>query len=186
MKQNESQKQIKQVSKLLSRVLRHQPELLGIELDDQGWTETQTLLLAINENVMPIDKEMLEAVVRENDKQRFSFNTDRSMIRANQGHSLKVELDLPSVEPPVFLYHGTVEKFISNIKDKGLLKMNRQHVHLSLDTATARKVGSRRGKPTILKVAAGQMFADGHVFFLSENKVWLTDHVPPKYLDSDL
>lgn len=183
MSSNEHQKRIKKISKLLSLVLRHQPEVLGIVLDSQGWTNTQSLISAINQHGISIDMELLETVVAENDKQRFAFNDDKSAIRANQGHSLQIDLNLNPTEPPQYLYHGTVEKFIAKIKADGLLKMSRLHVHLSSDVLTASKVGSRRGKPIILKVLTEKMHQKGHQFYLSENNVWLTDHVPPHFIN---
>lgn len=182
MMQNEREKTYKKISKLLSLVLRHQPEVLGIVLDQQGWTPTDSLLEAVNNHGIPIDINLLKDVVRENDKQRFAFNKDHSLIRANQGHSIDIALKLAPTQPPHVLYHGTVRKFLSSIKDSGLIKMSRQHVHLSPDMETALKVGSRRGKAIILKVEALKMHEAGHQFFLSENKVWLTDHVPVDYI----
>ncbi len=180
--QNERQKICKKISKLLSLTLRHQPEVLGIELDSQGWTPTETLIEAVNKYGIRLDMNLLEEVVRKNDKQRFAFNEDRSQIRANQGHSLNIDLKLSPSQPPEVLYHGTVEQFLNRIKSSGLLKMSRQHVHLSLDIETATKVGSRRGKPIILTIAAQRMFKAGHLFYISENGVWLTDHVPVEYI----
>ena len=127
-------------------------------------------------------RETLERLVRENDKQRYTFNSDHTKIRANQGHSIEVDVELKEQEPPSLLYHGTARRFLSSIWQKGLVKMTRQHVHLSADEETARKVGSRHGSPVVLEVNAGKMFQDGFHFFLSENGVWLTDHVPQAYL----
>ncbi|MDW3190738.1 MAG: RNA 2'-phosphotransferase [Cytophagales bacterium] len=182
MSTNEQQKMIKKISKLLSLALRHQPEALNIELDGQGWTDTSTLILAVNKHGISLDLELLKKVVQENDKQRFAFNKDHSCIRANQGHSVNIDLQLNPTTPPEFLYHGTVAKFMGSIKEQGLLKMNRQHVHLSPDVETAQNVGSRRGKPVILTIATGQMHQAGHEFLLSKNNVWLTDHVPADYI----
>lgn len=182
MPTNEQQKTIKKISKLLSLVLRHQPEVLNIELDEQGWTETHTLIMAANNHGISLDLDLLKTVVKENDKQRFAFNEDHSRIRANQGHSVNIDLNLTPTLPPKYLYHGTVAKFLESIKERGLLKMSRQHVHLSPDIETAQKVGSRRGKPVIFTVATGQMHRAGHPFYLSKNKVWLTDHVPADYI----
>lgn len=182
MMQNERQKIQKKVSKLLSLALRHQPEVLDIVLDEQGWTDTAKLISAVNSHGTDLNMELLMAVVQENDKQRFAFNEDLSMIRANQGHSLKVDLKLLPTEPPEVLYHGTVKKFLDPIKASGIKKMSRQHVHLSPDIDTATRVGSRRGKPIILEVAALKMHDAGHKFYLSDNMVWLTDLVPPYYI----
>ncbi len=163
----------------MSLVLRHRPEKIGLKLDENGWADVQELI-----SKMRINFKELEYVVENNDKKRFSFNDDKTKIRANQGHSLKnVDLELKNIQPPNFLFHGTVGKFISAIKDTGLLKMNRQHVHLSKDRETAIKVGSRRGKAIILSVRAGEMYKKGFEFYCSENGVWLTDHVPSEYID---
>jgi putative RNA 2'-phosphotransferase len=177
------EKRIKNISKFLSLVLRHSPETIGLHLDENGWADVPELIAKAAAHKQEFDKDMLEAVVAGNDKQRFTFNEDHSRIRANQGHSINVELNLAAQEPPEFLYHGTVAKFLDNIRREGLLKMSRQHVHLSKDKATAEKVGSRRGIPVILTVRSGQMFRGGMAFYLSENGVWLTDAVPAKYIE---
>jgi putative RNA 2'-phosphotransferase len=176
-------KQIKSISKFLSLILRHSPETIGLQLDENGWADVAELITKAAAHRQVFDKATLEMVVAGNDKQRFSFNEDHTRIRANQGHSINVELNLVAQEPPEVLYHGTVAKFLQNIKQEGLLKMSRQHVHLSKERATAEKVGSRRGVPVILTVRSGQMFHDGIAFYLSENGVWLTDKVPAKYIE---
>lgn len=169
----------RKISKFMSLVLRHRPEKIGLKLDENGWADVQELITKMNINLQE-----LEYVVENNDKKRFAFNEDKTKIRANQGHSLKtVDLELKNIQPPNFLFHGTVGKFMSAIRDTGLLKMNRQHVHLSKDKETAIKVGSRRGKAIILSVRAGEMYEKGFEFYCSENGVWLTDHVPQKYID---
>jgi putative RNA 2'-phosphotransferase len=175
-------KDLKTISKFLSLVLRHQPEEIGIYMDNNGWVHVDELILKSNEKGMAMDSVMLEEVVSTNDKQRFVFNEDHTKIRASQGHSVNVDLQLNAVQPPEYLYHGTVEKFLGDIMKDGLRKMQRTHVHLSTDIDTAAKVGSRRGKPIILTVHAGDMHSDGHIFYLSENVVWLCDHVPVKYI----
>jgi len=167
----------------MSLVLRHKPEQLGLELDQHGWIEVSELLAAMRSHGMDVDLALLDQVVSENDNQRFTFNEDKSRIRANQGHSVEVDVELKEVCPPDVLYHGTVEKVLDSVRESGLQKMSRQHVHLSIDIETAAKVGSRRGKPVILKVSAGQMSKDGHTFFLSKNGVWLTEHVPHEYVE---
>jgi len=176
-------KQIKNISKFLSLILRHSPETIGLQLDENGWADVTELITKAATHGQVFDKATLEMVVAGNDKQRFAFNEDRTRIRANQGHSINVELNLVAQEPPEVLYHGTVAKFLGNIQQEGLLKMSRQHVHLSKERATAEKVGSRRGVPVILTVRSGQMFRDGIAFYLSENGVWLTDAVPAKYIE---
>ena len=176
-----AEKNIRRISKFLSLILRHQPEKIGLTLDKNGWAAVTDILEKSN---LKFDRETLEEVVRTNDKQRFSFNEDKTKIRANQGHSIKtIDLELAPQVPPPFLYHGTVPKFLQLIKSDGLKKMNRQHVHLSPDRQTATIVGKRRGAPVILSIRSGQMQEDGYPFHLSKNGVWLTDHVPPKYIE---
>lgn len=172
----------KRISKLMSLVLRHKPEHLDLNLDENGWVKVDLLLAAMQRQGLDVDQKLLEEVVRDNDKQRFAFNDDRTQIRANQGHSIDVDVELEEKTPPSILLHGTVEKFLVLIRESGLKKMSRQHVHLSADLATASKVGSRRGKPVILKIDAAKMEKDGHAFYLSANGVWLTDHVPPSFI----
>lgn len=175
-------KDLKHISKFLSLVLRHKPEEIGIKMDSEGWVTVEELIEKCNTRNMNLDWELLEEVVFSNDKQRFTFSHDHTKIRANQGHSVEVDLKLDAVEPLEFLYHGTVQKFIDEIKAKGLQKMQRQHVHLSKDLETAIKVGSRRGKPIILKVSALEMHKDGHPFYVSQNGVWLCEQVPAQYI----
>jgi putative RNA 2'-phosphotransferase len=169
-------------SKFLSLVLRHKPELIGITLDSAGWVPVSELLRACQAHGKSLTLAELHEVVASNDKQRFSLSEDEQMIRANQGHSISIELGYKPALPPDILYHGTVEKFLPSIKVGGLKKGDRHHVHLSTDFETARRVGHRRGKPIILKVEAGRMHRNGHEFFRSENGVWLTEHVPTEYL----
>lgn len=177
-----NEKQLKSISKFLSLVLRHKPETIGLTLDEMGWADVSELLSKLKSEFNDISKEHLQEVVSTNDKKRFAFNEDQSKIRASQGHSIEVELNLAAKQPPEFLYHGTVEKFLDAIKAQGLLKMNRQHVHLSNDLDTAKKVGSRRGTPVILTVASGKMYREGFIFYLSENGVWLTDRIDPRFI----
>jgi putative RNA 2'-phosphotransferase len=173
---------IVRVSKFLSRVLRHQPELIGIELDGAGWVGVRDLLAACAAHDFPITREELEAVVRENDKQRFALSADGARIRASQGHSVSVELGYAPLAPPPLLYHGTAAHLLASIRAHGLLKGRRQHVHLSTDRASAARVGARHGKPHVIEVQSGRMHAEGHEFYRSDNGVWLTEHVPAKYL----
>ncbi len=172
-----NQNQLIKKSKFLSLILRHNPQRVGIALDDQGYACVKELLEKIN---LTFDE--LTYVVENNNKKRFAFNNDLTKIRASQGHSLKVDLKFKPVEPPELLYHGTSTKNIGLIKENGLIKMNRQHVHLSKDEATAVNVGSRHGKPVVLKVLSGKMQSEKYEFYYSENKVWLTDNVPVKYI----
>ena len=171
------------ISKLLSLILRHSPGTIGLQLDDHGWADVQQLLSKSAGNGRRFSREELEEVVATNDKQRFSFNDDKTKIRASQGHSIEVELQLEEKAPPELLYHGTVERFLQSIQSQGLLKMNRQHVHLSQDRATAEKVGSRRGSAIILTVRSREMNEAGFAFYLSVNGVWLTDRVPVEYIN---
>lgn len=173
----------KDISKFLSLVLRHDPEKIGITLDENGWTECHDLIEASVRHGMKFDYETLAEVVRSNDKQRFSLSEDGKRIRANQGHSVAVDLALEPQVPPLFLYHGTVPKFLESIRQSGLLKGERHHVHLSADRVTASKVGERRGKPVILSIRATEMSKAGHSFYVSENGVWLTDAVLPEFID---
>jgi putative RNA 2'-phosphotransferase len=170
------------ISKTLSYVLRHNPASAGIELDDNGWALVSELLLKLRVDGKTINFETLKYVVDTNNKKRFSFNEDFTSIRASQGHSIKIDLNYCETKPPAILYHGTAEKFLSSILKTGLQRMNRHHVHLSLDAETAFNVGQRHGKPVILKIDAAEMYKAGHVFYVSENNVWLTENVPEKYI----
>lgn len=172
----------KDISKLLSLVLRHQPEVLGIQLDQNGWVEVDFLLEKLKGKSPDMNFERLERIVYTNDKQRFGFNEDLTKIRANQGHSIEVDVELKPELPPELLYHGTVDKFLDGIRAEGLKKGTRLYVHLSKDLETATKVGSRRGKPVILTIHARQMAEAGHVFYLSENGVWLCEAVPSNFI----
>ncbi len=177
------EKHLKHISKLLSLVLRHQPEHIGLSLNENGWANVAELMERINTTGNAINFVLLQTVLDTNDKKRFTFNEDKTMIRASQGHSIEVELDLKAVTPPQYLYHGTVAKYLDAIRSEGLKKMSRQHVHLSSDKETAIKVGSRRGTPVILTINAGAMHAAGLIFYLSANNVWLTDVVPVQYIE---
>jgi putative RNA 2'-phosphotransferase len=170
------------VSKFLSRILRHAPGDLGLILEPGGWVPVADLLSGTARLGFPITPDELREVVETSDKQRFSFDDSGTKIRANQGHSTDVNLQLISAEPLPQLFHGTATANLEAVFRDGLLKMARHHVHLSADTATARKVGSRHGKPVVLVIDAARMQADGHEFFRSANGVWLVEHVPPEYL----
>jgi putative RNA 2'-phosphotransferase len=170
------------ISKLLSLVLRHKPDVIGIGLDEQGWTDVDTLLRQLNEHGHPVTIEILHHVVKTNNKGRFSFNADNTRIRANQGHSIGLELGYQAKQPPEILYHGTAERFLESIMSIGLQKQDRHHVHLSENRDTAISVGQRYGKPVLLTVNAQEMHNNGFEFYLSDNNVWLTDHVPVKYI----
>ena len=168
-------------SKFISLILRHRPEMIGITLDEHGWANVDELLAGIS-RTRPLDMAGLEEIVRTDEKQRYSFNADRTKIRANQGHSVPVDVELQPVTPPALLYHGTGEKYVSSIEARGLIPKTRLYVHLSGDYDTARKVGARHGKPCVYEVHAGRMAADGYVFYRSVNGVWLTKEVPTRYL----
>ena len=170
------------VSKFLSLVLRHQPEKIGITLALEGWVSVSELLQAAQANSFHLTLEELQEVVSQNDKQRFSFSPDGSLIRANQGHSVKVELGYEPAMPPPVLFHGTAERSLSSIKEQGLSKGRRHDVHLSEQVETAVAVGRRCGQPVILTIASGEMHRDGHLFRRSANGVWLTEHVPVPYI----
>jgi len=173
---------LKRISKLLSLVLRHQPEAIGITLDENGWVTVDELLAKLAAKGHRVDRETLEEVVTTNDKQRFSFSEDGLRIRANQGHSVSVDLELEALTPPDLLYHGTATRNLEAILDQGLQPQARQHVHLSPDEETATKVGMRHGKPVVLHVDAKAMAEAGHAFYRSANGVWLTAAVPPEFL----
>lgn len=173
---------LKQLSKFLSLILRHEPGKIGLTLDEAGWADVDELLAKLSKHGKAISRQQLEQVVAENDKQRFRFNEDGTRIRANQGHSIAVDLALTPQVPPDILYHGTATRFLDAIRREGLTRQSRQQVHLTADQATARKVGQRHGKAVILTVDAAAMAHAGHLFYQSDNGVWLTDHVPVAYL----
>ena len=170
-------------SRFISLILRHKPEVIGITLDEHGWADVDDMIAGINQSgKYKIDRDMLDEIVRTDEKQRYSYNEDHTLIRANQGHSIPVDVELEKVEPPEFLYHGTGEKFTASIDKQGLIPKSRLYVHLSPDEETAVKVGRRHGKSVIYLVRAGNMKRDGYAFYRSVNGVWLTKEVPVKYL----
>lgn len=171
------------LSVFISLVLRHKPDAAGIVLDEHGWANVEELINGINHTGRKIDITILEEIVRTDNKQRYSFNEDKTLIRANQGHSVPVDVDLKEKEPPEFLYHGTADRFLKDIMAEGLKPMSRLYVHLSKDIETANKVGKRHGSPVILRVQSGKMNQDGIKFYISENGVWLTKKVDVKYLE---
>jgi putative RNA 2'-phosphotransferase len=178
-----NREQQKRISKRLSLHLRHEPETLGLTLEPGGWVKVDDLLVAFSSKHFPITREQLETVVRENDKQRFSFDETGLRIRANQGHSAEVDLQLEPQTPPDVLYHGTALSVLEKILQDGLKRMKRHHVHLSTDKDMMLKVGQRHGKPVLLKVKAKEMQEAGYKFYLSDNGVWLTDEVPAAFLE---
>ena len=169
-------------SKFLSLILRHEPQKVGLQLDANGWIAVDELLAALRQHNRPLTRAQLEDIVVTNNKQRFSFSDDGLRIRANQGHSVEIELGYEDAVPPAVLYHGTATRFLASIRAQGLVKGARHHVHLSADEATAQNVGARHGKPVVLTVDATAMQAAGFAFYLSANGVWLTEHVPVAYL----
>lgn len=174
------------ISKFLSLILRHQPDTIKLELDPEGWASIDELIeLARKHGRKILTRPLIRDIVESNDKQRFSLSEDGDYIRANQGHSIDVNLNLEPIAPPERLYHGTAERFLRSILEQGLVKRSRQHVHLSKDVETATKVGSRHGRPVVLVLDAKRMTADGYLFYCSANGVWLTDIVPPQYLSQD-
>jgi putative RNA 2'-phosphotransferase len=173
---------VTQHSKFLSLVLRHKPEAAGVKLDKAGWVSVADLLAGCTKHGRAMTIDMLNQVVAENNKKRFEFSEDRTMIRASQGHSIGVELGYTEANPPIVLYHGTDIETVGFIRAQGIKKMNRDQVHLSADAAVARQVGSRHGVPIVLTIDTRQMAADGAKFYCSTNGVWLTDYVSPKYI----
>jgi putative RNA 2'-phosphotransferase len=175
-------KRLIRISKYLSRHLRHAPEDLGLTLAPGGWVDVDALLAACRKSGLTITRADLDEVVANNDKQRFSFDDSGTRIRANQGQTVEVDLQLEPAEPPALLYHGTGHGLVASIRRDGLCKMRRHHVHLSADTATAMTVGRRRGMPVVFVVDAAAMHRAGFVFYRSDNGVWLVDAVPVEYL----
>ena len=176
------EKRLVKVSRYLSKHLRHRPERLGLRLGSGGWVGVDELLEACARHRFPIGREELQEVVERNDKRRFAFDPSGSRIRAQQGHSVPVDLGLEPLPPPPVLYHGTAKSVLPAILREGLSRMGRHHVHLSPDPETARKVGARRGRPAVLEVDSGRMAREGRKFYRSGNGVWLVDAVPPLYL----
>ena len=173
---------LKETSKYISLILRHKPETIGITLDEHGWANVDELISGIAKT-HEMNMNILEEIVSTDEKQRYSFNDDKTKIRANQGHSIQVDVELEEMRPPEILWHGTGEKFTGSIDEQGLIPKSRLYVHLSKDEETAFKVGTRHGKPVLYIVKAEEMFKDGYKFFLSKNGVWLTKEVPVKYLE---
>jgi putative RNA 2'-phosphotransferase len=177
-----SQQDLTTTSKFLSLVLRHKPQTIGLTLDAAGWVEIDVLLAKAAAAGRSLTRQLLEEVVETSDKERFAFSEDGSRIRANQGHSVEVDLGLPPVVPPAVLYHGTALRFLDSILADGLIKRKRHHVHLSENIPTALAVGTRYGAPVLLAIDAERMSKEGLLFFRTENNVWLTDQVPADYL----
>ena len=170
------------LSRFLSLILRHRPEVIGIQLDRHGWADVDALIQGVRQRHPSFDRDTLEEIVRTDDKQRYAFSPDGTKIRANQGHSVHVDLELAPVDPPDTLWHGSARRFLDSIRQKGLLPGARLQVHLSADYPTAVKVGARHGQPVVFQVNCRDMTRDGYLFYQAENGVWLTDCVPPQYL----
>lgn len=174
-----------ELGKFISLILRHNPKVINITLDENGWGNVDELIKGINKAGKHIDFNTLERLVYENNKQRYSFSEDKLKIRANQGHSIKVDVELNEKIPPEYLYHGSAISFLDSIMDIGIQKQSRQYVHLSADSNTPYSVGKRHGNPIILKINSIVMYEDGYKFYFSKNEVWLTEHVPVKYISID-
>lgn len=171
-----------ETSRYMSLILRHKPEVIGITLDEHGWADVNELIKGIAKTKL-FNMKILEEIVRTDNKQRYSFNEDKTKIRANQGHSVPVDVELKQKTPPDYLWHGTGQKYVPSIDKQGLLPKSRLYVHLSSDEKTAITVGSRHGIPVIYKVHSRQMAEQGYQFYCSVNGVWLTKEVPVKYLE---
>ncbi|WP_196892893.1 RNA 2'-phosphotransferase [Aureivirga marina] len=178
----DKEKNYRRISKFLSLVLRHQPEKIHLTMDENGWVSVSQLLSNMNKFQHKIGMELLEEVVETNEKKRFAFNEDKTKIRANQGHSVQVDLAYTAKTPPEILYHGTAIKFTDSIYKTGLQKKKRHHVHLSKDFETAEKVGRRHGQLVVFEINTTKMVAENFKFFKSENGVWLVEEIPVKFL----
>lgn len=175
---------LQNISRYMSLILRHKPEVIGISLDKHGWAVVDDLINGIAKNNEGFNMAILKEIVETDNKQRYSFNDDKTLIRANQGHSIPVDVELEEKEPPKFLYHGTGEKYVSSILEQGLIPKSRLYVHLSKDIETAKNVGRRHGKEVVYKIEAHEMYQDGYKFYLSVNGVWLAKGVPLQYMQA--
>ena len=176
--------ELTELNRNMMLILRHKPEVIGITLDEHGWANVDKLISGIAKRQY-FDMSMLEEIVATDSKQRYSFNEDKTLIRANQGHSIPVDVELEKAMPPEYLYHGICEKYVSSIEEQGLMPQSRLYVHLSFDNNTAEKVGARHGKPVVYRISAGKMAEDGYVFYKAVNGVWLTKEVPIEYIKRD-
>ena len=187
MTENLTTNQLKNLSKFIALILRHKPQTIGIVLNKHGWANVDELIKGIARfKQIPFSMKILEQIVADDEKKRYSFNETKTLIRANQGHSISVDVELSECCPPAILYHGTSIKFVSSIDKEGLLSKSRLYVHLSKDIETAKIVGSRHGNPIIYKVKSLAMYNAGYKFYLSANGVWLVKEVPAEYLDKIL
>ena len=169
-------------SRFISLILRHKPEVIGITLDEHGWASVDELIAGVS-RTRDFNMALLEEIVRSDEKMRYSFNNNKTKIRANQGHSVPVDVELAERTPPPLLYHGTGEKYVDSIEKTGLIPKTRLYVHLSGEYETAKRVGARHGNPVIFKVDTARMAKGGYKFFVSSNGVWLTKSVPSEYLE---
>lgn len=169
-------------SRYISLILRHKPETIGISLDEHGWANVRELIDGVNKT-HKLDMKLLEEIVETDDKQRYSFNEDKTKIRANQGHSVDVDVELEEAVPPQYLYHGTATKYMDSIWKDGLVPKSRLYVHLSADMETATNVGERHGKPIVFRIRSKCMYLQGHKFYKSQNGVWLTKNVPVEFME---
>lgn len=176
-------KHLTKLSKFLSLILRHKPQVIGLKLDAHGWADVDELIDLVNSHGISVSQQLLDVIVSENDKARFTYNGDRTKIRAQQGHSLNVDVELTPQSPPQILFHGTATRFLASIREKGLLPGDRQHVHLTADEIVAIKVGQRHGQSAVLKIRAAEMWQTGHRFYHSQNGVWLAAKVPSEYIE---
>lgn len=182
---NISPQQKRKLSKALSKVLRHSPESIGLTLDANGWAQVSEVLLRLRVGALTLDQSLLDEIVRSDEKQRYRYSEDRTKICANQGHSVKVDLQLTPAIPPQFLYHGTTESALDSIKAHGLQRRQRHHVHLGLDIEMTMKVAARRGRPHLLEIRSLEMHKEGYVFYQTANNVWLIEHVPAEFVNWD-
>ncbi len=178
-----TKKETIRASKFLSLILRHEPERVGLKLGEAGWVTVEELLHAVSGHGVVLTPDDLRHIVATSDKKRFALSEDGRRIRANQGHSVEVDLQYPPQRPPELLYHGTATRFLDGIRRDGLLKMERHDVHLSAETKVTLHVGGRHGRPALLIIRAGNMHQAGFVFRCSANRVWLVDHVPPQFIE---
>lgn len=171
------------MGKYISLILRHKPEIINLKIDEHGWANVDELLKGINDSGRYISKEMLNMIVETNDKKRYQYNNDHTKIRANQGHSIRVDVELHEKVPPDVLYHGTAQEYLDKIRKSGIRKMNRLYVHLSKDMETAMRVGKRHGQPIVLIINTKAMINDGYKFYYSNNGVWLCDDIAYSYIE---
>ncbi len=170
------------ISRYIALLLRHHPEKAGLCLDEHGWVEVEALIQGVRRRYPEFNRAVLDEIVARDSKQRYAYNQDKTCIRANQGHSIPVDVELKQALPPTVLYHGTGEKYVESIQKVGLIPKSRLYVHLSTDIQTAIQVGKRHGQPVVYQIDTQQMIHDGFIFYISANHIWLTKAVPVQYL----